>query len=108
MNDEPTRINKWGNKIWKNSEGKLHRDGDLPAFITYDGKGYCWYRNGNFHRDHNLPAEIHFDNFCRWWINGVIIKDKYCTQEEAEEYRKPYYFQKLKKTEFNRFERLIK
>ena len=89
MNDEPTEIDEYGAKIWKNSEGQIHRDGDLPAIIESDG--YCaWYQNGLRHRDNNLPAVIWPDNFCDWYIHGVCIKFEDYTQEEVEEFKKPY------------------
>jgi hypothetical protein len=51
------------------SNGKLHRDNDLPAKICYYGD-YSnpqklkilvekWYVNGKLHRDGDLPAEIY-------------------------------------------------
>ena len=107
MNDEPTRINKWGSKIWKNFKGQLHRNNDLPAVIWTDGR-CVWVKNHKFHRDNNLPARIWTDGWCAWYQNDKFIKAKYCTLEEVEEYKKPYYLQKTKKTEFNRFKKLIK
>ena len=83
MNNEPTEIRLGGTQIWKNSERKYHRDGDLPAVI---------YPNG----------------LCAWFQNGEFIKSKYCTKEEAKEYKKPYLQQKKFNTKFDRFEKLIK
>lgn len=36
---------------------KLHRDEDLPAFISADGF-LSWYKNGKLHRGNDLPAVI--------------------------------------------------
>ena len=106
MSDEPTEIWQDGTKVWRNSEGLIHRDGDLPAKIK--SNGWCeWWVNGLRHRDNDLPAQIYSYNFCRWFQNGEFIKARECTKKEAEEYRKPYYQQK-KLTKFNRFEKLIK
>ena len=108
MNDVPTEIWSDGTKIWKNSEGQVHREYDLPAAIFLDG--YCaWYKNSKLHRDNDLPAVVGANCLCEWWIDGEFIKDKQCTKNLIEEYKKPYYLQRIKrKTKFNRFEKLIK
>ena len=108
MSDEPTIIDGVGTKIWKNSNDKFHRDNDLPAIIA--SRGYCqWYQNGKWHRDNDLPAEIFPNGYCARYKNDKFIKKRICTQEEIEEFKKPYYLQKPKKNiKFNRFERLIK
>ena len=131
MSDEPTEIDEYGAKIWKNAEGQIHRDDDLPAVITLNGY-YTWYQNGKRHRDNDLPAmiypdgswvwcqndECHRDNnlpaviwknrHCEWWVEGEPIQKKRCTKKRIEQYKKPFYFQKTKKIEFNRFKKLIK
>jgi antitoxin component YwqK of YwqJK toxin-antitoxin module len=46
-------------------DGKLHRDGVLPAVTWYeDGQKFCerWFRNGELHRDGDAPAEINYEN----------------------------------------------
>ena len=130
MREKPT-VTEWWIKTWKNSEGqyhqdndlpaiiqsngyyewcingKLHRDNDLPARIWTDG-GYQWWQNNECHRDHDLPAVIGPDGSCSWYQHSEKIKEKYCTQEEIEQYKKPYYQQKKLKIKFNRFEKLIK
>lgn len=83
MNDEPTEIWATGARIWKNSKGQCHRDNGLPAVIFSDG-------------------------WCQWYQNNEKLKEKGCTKEEVEEYRKPYYKQKKFDIKFNRFENLIK
>ena len=108
MNDEPTEINEFGDKFWRNSEGKFHRDNDLPAVIWPDGYN-AWWQNGQCHRDNDLPAIIWADGSCAWYQNNECIKrKKQCTLEEIEEYKKPHYFQKVKNIKFDRFEKLIK
>ena len=105
MSDEPTEIDEFGTKIWKNSEGQWHRDNDLPAIIWNNGDCY-WHQNGILHRDNDLPAAIWADGCCDWWIDGKCVKVKDCTKKEIEEYKKPYYQQKRFK--FDRFKHLIK
>ena len=43
-----------GTQRWY-KEDKLHRDGDLPAFIGADGT-QRWYKEDKLHRDGDLPA----------------------------------------------------
>lgn len=40
---------------WKNPQGELHRDGDLPAAIKANGDKY-WYQNRLKHRDGDLSS----------------------------------------------------
>ena len=131
MNDEPTEIDEFGTKVWKNSEGQWHRDNDLPAIITLNGY-HAWYKNDYHHRDNDLPAVMSSDGYyawwkedtkhrdndlpavvwkdgcCEWWVNGVYIKTKICTKEEVEQYKKPFYQQAKFNIKFNRFEKLLK
>ena len=107
MSDEPTKIRADGAWTWLNSEGHFHRDNDLPAVIYPNG--HCqWWQNGELHRRNDLPAKIFPNGKCQWWVDSNLIKEKQCTQEEIEEWKKPYYFQKTKKIKFDRFEKLIK
>ena len=107
MSNEPTEITHQGAKIWLNSEGKWHSYNDHPAVIWPSGD-YWWFRDGHSHRDNNLPAMVRLDGMCTWYINGNYIKSQYCTDEEIEEFKKPYYLQRESKIKFNRFEKLIK
>jgi hypothetical protein len=72
---------------WRNSEGKFHREGDLPALmcIWYRGiftiKKKEWYKNGILHREH-APARIEKSVFhtnieieSTWYKNGKIHRD---------------------------------
>jgi len=65
-------------------DGKLHRDGDLPAIISYNSKiiiKKCWYKDGKLHRDGNLPALIKYNSRGKWieeecWYkNGKLHRD---------------------------------
>ena len=54
--------------------GKLHRDGDLPAIVWKNG-GKEWYKNGKYHRDGDLPAIEYADGDKYWWKNGKLHRD---------------------------------
>lgn len=63
------------NQRWYN-EGKLHRDGDLPAVIWPSGRQQ-WYKNGEIHREGDKPAVIYaFGCLARY-----LDKDIDCVQE---------------------------
>ena len=72
--DPPTEINCFGSKYWKDKDGLLHRDGDLPAAIYADGSKY-YYKNGNCHRDGDLPAIEHADGTKCYYKNGKCHRD---------------------------------
>ena len=67
-------VNSKGDFEWRNPNGKLHRDGDLPAVERADGSK-LWYRNGKRHRDGDLPAVEHQDGSKGWFRNGQIHRD---------------------------------
>jgi hypothetical protein len=46
--------------------GKLHREGDLPA-IQYPDGSRRWYKNDKLHRDNNLPSIINFNAKKGWF-----------------------------------------
>ena len=50
-------IDEEGSTRWYR-DGRLHRDGDLPAFEGIRGVE-CWYKDGRLHRDNNLPAVVY-------------------------------------------------
>src|ERR1700739_1386909 len=56
-------------------ESKLHRDGDLPAVIQFDGT-LKWFKNGKMHREGDKPAFISgwSGNKC-WYKNGLTHRD---------------------------------
>lgn len=58
-----------GTQKW-HQNGKLHRDGDLPAIIWADGTQE-WYQNGELHRDGGKPAFVDPDGHISWWKNGL-------------------------------------
>jgi hypothetical protein len=52
-------------KCW-HKNGKIHREGDVPAVITYNFKEKeskrMWYKKGRIHRDGDNPAQIFFES----------------------------------------------
>jgi len=98
-NDNPTEINPEGAKIWNNSagkphrdgdkpaviypggtvyyykEGKLHREGDKPAIIYPDGSAF-YYKEGKLHREGDKPAIIGSDGTVEYWENGKLIRSE--------------------------------
>jgi len=69
--DKPSLIIEISNtKWWHNKDGKLHRDGDLPAKI--EGQKREWYQNGFCHRDNDKPAVFDPHNGIQvWYKNGL-------------------------------------
>ena len=61
----------WGNKEWY-CHGKLHRDNDLPAFISARGDKE-WYQHGKRHPD-NGPAVVRKDGVCSWYRHGLHLE----------------------------------
>ena len=62
---------------WRDSKGRLHRDGDLPASIDDNG---CrmWCQHGILHRDNDRPAIIIIGpRGCEkhWWVHGRRHRD---------------------------------
>ena len=68
-----TEKDRDGNLIWK-KDGKLHRDGDKPAWISSDGT-LAWVKNDQYHRDGDLPAYIGADGRLGWYQNGEMHRD---------------------------------
>jgi len=67
------RVEKW---YWR---GRLHRQGDQPAYVR-KSKGKieyrAWYRNGRLHRAHGRPAVIcDKDKKQEWWIRGKFCRN---------------------------------
>lgn len=53
--------------------GKLHRDGGLPA-IEITGRKECWVYN-NRHRDNGLPAIEYADGNKKWYENEYSYEE---------------------------------
>ena len=71
------KIKSKHNTTYRNSDGKCHRDNDLPSVIWSDGEQW-WYRDGKRHRD-NGPAIIRSNGDKEWWVNGEFIKREKAT-----------------------------
>ena len=62
-----------GFQLWY-KEGKIHRDGDLPAII-YSYGDQAWYKDGKIHRDGDLPAKIYTNGDQHWYKDGKLHRD---------------------------------
>jgi hypothetical protein len=62
-----------GSQCWY-LESKLHRDRDLPAFISPEGL-IQWYRYGKLHRENDQPASIWTGVRAEWFKNGLRHRD---------------------------------
>ncbi len=67
-------VNERGDVEWRNVNGELHRDGDLPAIEYADGSK-AWYQNGLLHRDGDQPAIEDADGSKWWYQNGRYHRD---------------------------------
>ena len=61
-------------KEWRNEEGELHRDYDLPAQI-YDNGALDWFQHGQRHRGRDLPASIEPDGMMEWYTGGLLHRE---------------------------------
>lgn len=57
---------------------KLHRENDLPAFVSSKVipggiilREYSWYKHGKLHRANGQPAVIKTGGTREWWVDGV-------------------------------------
>ena len=67
--DDDTKIE------YRNSDGKLHRNGGLHA-LERPRDGYkSWWVNGFLHREGGLPAIECADGTKLWWVNGDLHRD---------------------------------
>ena len=58
-----------GHKVWRNVEGRLHREGG-PAYEYADGDK-SWYLNGLRHREDG-PAIEDANGTKEWYLNGKL------------------------------------
>lgn len=56
------------------TNGKLHRENDLPAIEWKDGRKE-WFNNKLRHRDGDLPAFVGIDGRKEWWMHGKLYRD---------------------------------
>jgi hypothetical protein len=57
--------------LWHNTNGQLHRNGDLPATEYLSGVKE-WYINGKLHRENDLPAIVLGSRGKEWYKNGEL------------------------------------
>jgi hypothetical protein len=62
-----------GTQEWFDADGKLHRDGDLPAKVAPHGN--YWFRHGKLHRDGDLPAVVWHGRHTCWFKDGLQHRD---------------------------------
>jgi len=61
-------------QIYRNKNGEIHRDDDLPA-TEYANGSKAWWVNGQLHRERDLPAVEHFYGTKCWYINGQCHRE---------------------------------
>jgi len=62
--DKPAFIDANGDKEWW-KDGKVHREGDKPAFIDANGHR-SWFKDGKLHREGDKPAIV-LANGTKYW-----------------------------------------
>jgi hypothetical protein len=65
-------IDEYGDKVWRNEQGQLHRE-DGPA-IEWANGGKYWYLNGKRHREDG-PALEYIDGSKSWYLNGQLHRE---------------------------------
>ena len=73
MVDLEPKIDGMGNRNWFKN-GKLHRDGDMPALVSISGL-QAWYKDGKLHRDNDMPAIVHVNGDKEWVKDGYWHRD---------------------------------
>lgn len=71
--DPPTEINKHGEKKWKDTDGKYHRDNDLPAIVDTVGN-LRWFQHGVYSRKDGKPTHVYIDGTLKWCNPLHIIR----------------------------------
>ena len=66
----PTSVGRSGQLVWKDREGRLHRDGDKPAAIYPEGLQE-WWSHGLQHREGDQPAVVRAGSLREWWWRGL-------------------------------------
>jgi hypothetical protein len=90
--------NTRGDQFWYKN-GKLHRDGDLPAVIYATGD-QLWYKNGKLHRDGDLPAAIYADGSQFYYKNSMYYTPEIQileNQEDVDNIINNFQFDKVEK-----------
>ncbi len=77
----PPQTDEYGVTIWRDIDGRFHRDNDRPAIIFADGTKEYWI-DGHRHREHGPAIE---------WADGTVshyINDERLTKKQWEKYVK--------------------
>ena len=101
-NIQPCRCEGWGNRIvvdgaagreekWRDTAGRLHRGGDLPAKV-YPNEYDMWYQHGKLHRSGDLPAVILADGTQMWYRNGELHRGGDMPAVTSEDGRKEWWW----------------
>ena len=67
------KIDRCGNKYWKNSHNEYHRE-DGPAIENIDGSKF-WMINGQLHREDG-PAVIWSSGKPEYWLNDKKLSEE--------------------------------
>ena len=73
MSDSEPQPGPWGTE-WRTVDGKLHRDGGLPAVEWANGDKEWWVR-GQLHRECGLPAVEDADGTKIWYEYYTLHRD---------------------------------
>lgn len=71
QSEGPAYINRFSQCYME--EGVPHREEDLPAIISTDGKEMEWWYKGKRHRE-GKPAVIHASGEKEFWVNGKFTE----------------------------------
>jgi len=71
--EPPTNSDEYDD-TWRDEDGLLHRDNDLPAIVHSEGTKE-WYQHGKVHRENDKPAKIFADGDQYWFINNELHRD---------------------------------
>ena len=104
-------IDEFGNKIWRNENGKRHRE-DGPA-VEWANGDKSWYLNGKLHREDG-PAIEYADGDKHWFLNGEYHRIDGSAIEYADgekhwflfgkKYSEEEYWKKLKELKLGKYE----
>ena len=71
--DMPAIIWANGTQLWC-FEDRLHREGGMPAVMRADGT-QMWYFNGKLHREGDMPAMIWANGTQMWYFEGRLHRE---------------------------------
>ena len=74
-------VNEYGDKVWRNKEGDLHRT-DGPA-IEYPNSSKVWYQAGKLHREEGAAVE-YVNGYKEYWYGG----ERYFEIENDQEWER--------------------